>query len=142
MEKDLIIKLMSTGQIYKDGIPVKMSKRSGTYVTLRDLLDEVGKDLIRFLFLMRKNDAPLDFDFNKAIEQTKDNPVFYVQYANARICSILKRARSLGINTEKEFIAKTDLSYLSSDSEILIIRKLSEWPNIIFVSASRYSLIV
>ena len=87
---------------------------------------------------MRKNDAPLDFDFNKAIEQTKDNPVFYVQYANARICSILKRARSLGINTEKEFTAKTDLSYLSSDSEILIIRKLSEWPNIIFVSASRY----
>ena len=137
-KKDLIIKLCQLVKLYKDGIPVKMSKRSGTYVTLRDLLDEVGKDSIRFLFLMRKNDAPLDFDFNKAIEQTKDNPVFYVQYANARICSILKRARSLGINTEKEFIAKTDLSYLSSESEILIIRKLSEWPNIIFVSASRY----
>ena len=137
-KKDLIIKLCQLVKLYKDGIPVKMSKRAGTYVTLRDLLDEVGKDSIRFLFLMRKNDAPLDFDFNKAIEQTKDNPVFYVQYANARICSILKRARSLGINTEKEFIAKTDLSYLSSDSEILIIRKLSEWPNIIFVSASRY----
>ena len=137
-KKDLIIKLCQLVKLYKDGIPVKMSKRVGTYVTLRDLLDEVGKDSIRFLFLMRKNDAPLDFDFNKAIEQTKDNPVFYVQYANARICSILKRARSLGINTEKEFIAKTDLSYLSSESEILIIRKLSEWPNIIFVSASRY----
>ena len=137
-KKDLIIKLCQLVKLYKDGIPVKMSKRAGTYVTLRDLLDEVGKDSIRFLFLMRKNDAPLDFDFNKAIEQTKDNPVFYVQYANARICSILKRARSLGINTEKEFIAKTDLSYLSSESEILIIRKLSEWPNIIFVSASRY----
>ena len=137
-KKDLIIKLCQLVRLYKDGIPVKMSKRSGTYVTLRDLLDEVGKDSIRFLFLMRKNDAPLDFDFNKAIEQTKDNPVFYVQYANARICSILKRARSLGINTEKEFTAKTDLSYLSSDSEILIIRKLSEWPNIILVSASRY----
>ena len=137
-KKDLIIKLCQLVKLYKDGIPVKMSKRAGTYVTLRDLLDEVGKDSIRFLFLMRKNDAPLDFDFNKAIEQTKDNPVFYVQYANARICSILKRARSLGINTEKEFIAKTDLSYLSSESEILIIRKLSEWPNIIFVSASRF----
>ena len=137
-KKDLIIKLCQLVKLYKDGIPVKMSKRVGTYVTLRDLLDEVGKDSIRFLFLMRKNDAPLDFDFNKAIEQTKDNPVFYVQYANARICSILKRARSLGINTEKEFIATTDLSYLSSESEILIIRKLSEWPNIIFVSASRY----
>ena len=137
-KKDLIIRLCQLVKLYNDGVPVKMSKRSGTYVTLRDLLDEVGKDSIRFLFLMRKNDAPLDFDFNKAIEQTKDNPVFYVQYANARICSILKRARSLGINTEKEFIAKTDLSYLSSDSEILIIRKLSEWPNIIFVSASRY----
>ena len=137
-KKDLIIKLCQLVKLYKDGIPVKMSKRAGTYVTLRDLLDEVGKDSIRFLFLMRKNDAPLDFDFNKAIEQTKDNPVFYVQYANARICSILKRARSLGINTEKEFIATTDLTYLSSESEILIIRKLSEWPNIIFVSASRY----
>ncbi len=137
-KKDLIIKLCQLVKLYKDGIPVKMSKRAGTYVTLRDLLDEVGKDSIRFLFLMRKNDAPLDFDFNKAIEQTKDNPVFYVQYANARIYSILKRARSLGINTEKEFIAKTDLSYLSSENEILIIRKLSEWPNIIFVSASRY----
>ena len=137
-KKDLIIKLCQLVRLFKDGIPMKMSKRSGTYVTLRDLLDEVGKDSIRFLFLMRKNDAPLDFDFNKAIEQTKDNPVFYVQYANARICSILKRARSLGINTEKEFIATTDLTYLSSESEILIIRKLSEWPNIIFVSASRY----
>ena len=137
-KKDLIIKLCQLVRLFKDGIPMKMSKRSGTYVTLRDLLDEVGKDSIRFLFLMRKNDAPLDFDFNKAIEQTKDNPVFYVQYANARICSILKRARSLGINTEKEFIATTNLTYLSSESEILIIRKLSEWPKIIFVSASRY----
>ena len=137
-KKNLIIKLCQLVKLYKDGIPVKMSKRSGTYVTLRDLLDEVGKDSIRFLFLMRKNDAPLDFDFNKAIEQTKDNPVFYVQYANARICSILKRAVSLGINIEKEFIANTDLCYLSSESEISIVRKLSEWPNIIFVSASRY----
>ena len=94
-KKDLKIKLCQLVKLYKDGKPVKMSKRAGTYITLSDLLEEVGKDSIRFLFLMRKNDAPLDFDFSKAIEQTKDNPVFYVQYANARICSILKRAKSL-----------------------------------------------
>ena len=115
-----------------------MSKRSGTYVTLRDLLNEVGKDSIRFLFLMRKNDAPLDFDFTKAIQQTKDNPVFYVQYANARICSILKRAKSLNVIIKDEFLSSADLTKLSTDSEISIIRKLSEWPNVIFFSASRY----
>ena len=137
-KKDLKIKLCQLVKLYKEGKPVKMSKRSGTYVTLRDLLNEVGKDSIRFLFLMRKNDAPLDFDFTKAIQQTKDNPVFYVQYANARICSILKRAKSLNVIIKDEFLSSADLTKLSTDSEISIIRKLSEWPNVIFFSASRY----
>ncbi|MFL2802370.1 MAG: arginine--tRNA ligase [Paracoccaceae bacterium] len=137
-KKDLKIKLCQLVKLYKEGKPVKMSKRSGTYVTLRDLLNEVGKDSIRFLFLMRKNDAPLDFDFTKAIQQTKDNPVFYVQYANARICSILKRAKSLNVIIKDEFLSSADLTKLSTDSEISIIRKLSEFPNVIFFSASRY----
>ena len=136
-EKNLTIKLCQLVKLYKDGIPVKMSKRAGTYVTLRDLLDEVGKDSIRFLFLMRKNDAPLDFDFSKAIEQTKDNPVFYVQYANARICSILKRAESLNIILTDNFLSAVDLYYLKNKNEISIIRKLSEWPNTLFLSATR-----
>ena len=85
-----------------------------------------------------KNDAPLDFDFTKAIEQTKDNPVFYVQYANARICSILKRAKSLNIIINDEFLSTSDLNKLSTESEVSIIRKLSEWPNVIFFSVSRY----
>lgn len=137
-KKDLNIKLCQLVKLYKDGKPVKMSKRAGTYITLGDLLNEVGKDSIRFLFLMRKNDAPLDFDFTKAIEQTKDNPVFYVQYANARICSILKRAKSLNIMINDKALSKTDLNKLKTESEVSIIRKLSEWPNVIFFSATRY----
>ena len=136
-KKDLKIKLCQLVKLYKDGRPVKMSKRAGTYITLGDLLNEVGKDSVRFLFLMRKNDAPLDFDFTKAIEQTKDNPVFYVQYANARICSILKRAKSLNIIINDEFLSTSDLNKLSTESEVSIIRKL-EWPNVIFFSVSRY----
>ena len=137
-KKDLKIKLCQLVKLYKDGKPVKMSKRAGTYITLGDLLNEVGKDSIRFLFLMRKNDAPLDFDFTKAIEQTKDNPVFYVQYANARICSILKRVKSLNIIINDEFLSTCDLNKLSTESEVSIMRKLSEWPNVIFFSVSRY----
>ena len=137
-KKDLVIKLCQLVKLYKDGKPVKMSKRTGTYITLRDLLNEVGKDPIRFSFLMRKNDVPLDFDFSKAIEQSKDNPVFYVQYANARICSIFKKARSLNIKITDESLFHNDLSYLSTDSEISIIRKLSEWPTVIIFSAIRY----
>jgi arginyl-tRNA synthetase len=87
---------------------------------------------------MRKNDAPLDFDFTKAIEQTKDNPIFYVQYANARICSIFKRAKSLNIPVRDKDLSTSDLNKLSTENEISIIRKLSEWPNVIFFSVSRY----
>ncbi len=137
-KKELKIKLCQLVKLYKNGKPVKMSKRAGTYITLGDLLDEVGKDSIRFLFLMRKNDAPLDFDFSKAIDQTKDNPVFYVQYANARIFSILKRAKSLKIIVNDKTLFSTNLNKLSTDSEVSIIRKLAEWPNVIFFSVSRY----
>ena len=91
-EDRLDIKLTQLVKLYKNGEEFKMSKRAGTFVTLRDLIDEVGADVTRFTMLTRKNDAPLDFDFDKALEQSKDNPVFYVQYAHARICSALRKA--------------------------------------------------
>ena len=136
-EKDLTVRLCQLVKLYKDGKPVKMSKRAGSYVTLRDLLDEVGKDAIRFLLLMRKNDAPLEFDFNKAIEQTRENPVFYVQYANARICSIIKRAKEENIDVSDSLLSKADLALLGNESELQTIRKLAEWPNILTKATSR-----
>jgi len=137
-EKDLIIRLCQLVKLYKDGNPVKMSKRAGSYITLRDLLDEVGKDAIRFLLLMRKNDAPIDFDFAKAVEQTRDNPVFYVQYANARICSILRRAKESNIDVSDKALLAADLSLLKNESELLAIKKLAEWPSIVIKAASRF----
>ncbi len=137
-EKDLIIRLCQLVKLYKDGKPVKMSKRAGSYVTLRDLLDEVGKDAIRFLLLMRKNDAPIDFEFTKAVEQTRENPVFYVQYANARICSILKRAKESNINIDDHALSEADLHLLKNESELQVIKKLAEWPSIIIKATSRF----
>ena len=81
---DFDIKVCQLVKLFRAGEPVRMSKRAGTFVTLRDVVDEVGRDPVRFMMLMRKNDAPLDFDFAKVTEQSKDNPVFYVQYAHAR----------------------------------------------------------
>ena len=84
------IKLIQLVKLFKNGEPFKMSKRAGTFVTLRDLVEEVGADAVRFHMLTRKNDAPLDFDFDKVLEQSRENPVFYVQYANARVVMYLK----------------------------------------------------
>ena len=137
-EKDLIIRLCQLVKLYKDGKPVKMSKRAGSYVTLRELIDEVGKDAIRFLLLMRKNDAPIDFEFTKAVEQTRENPVFYVQYANARICSILKRAKESNINIDDLALSEADLHLLENESELQVIKKLAEWPSIIIKATSRF----
>ena len=137
-DKNLTVKLCQLVKLYKDGKPVKMSKRAGSYITLRDLLDEVGKDAIRFLLLMRKNDAPIDFDFSRAIEQTRENPVFYVQYANARICSIFKRAMEANIDTSDSVLSKVDLSLLNNESEMQTIRKLAEWPNVLVKATVRF----
>jgi arginyl-tRNA synthetase len=93
----LEVKLVQLVRLYKGGEPFKMSKRAGTFVTLREVVDQVGADVTRFVMLTRKNDAPLDFDFDKVLEQSKDNPVFYVQYAHARICSVLRKADEAGI---------------------------------------------
>ncbi|MFN3938871.1 MAG: arginine--tRNA ligase, partial [Gemmobacter sp.] len=127
----LDIRLVQLVRLFKGGQPFKMSKRAGTFVTLRDLIDEVGADVVRFVMLTRKNDAPLDFDFDKVLEQSKDNPVWYVQYASARVHSVLRRAAEAGIDLS----APPDLARLDHPAEIALIRKLAEWPRLVEIAA-------
>ena len=127
----LDIKLTQLVKLWKDGEPFKMSKRAGTFITLRDVVDQVGADVTRFHMLTRKNDATLDFDFARVTEQSKDNPVFYVQYAHARVCSVLRRAEEAGIATEDTTIATADLSKLDHAAELGLARKIAEWPRLV-----------
>uniref|UniRef100_UPI0035673401 DALR anticodon-binding domain-containing protein n=1 Tax=Thalassovita aquimarina TaxID=2785917 RepID=UPI0035673401 len=131
----LDIKLCQLVKLYKNGEPFKMSKRAGTFVTLRDVVEQVGADVTRFHMLTRKNDAPLDFDFDKVLEQSKDNPVFYVQYANARICSVLRKAEEAGIAHDDATLAAADLSQLGHEAELSVAKKLSEWPRLVEIAA-------
>ncbi len=131
----LDIKLTQLVKLYKNGEPFKMSKRAGTFVTLRDVIDEVGSDVTRFVMLMRKNDAPLDFDFAKATEQSKDNPVFYVQYAHARVASVFRKAGGENSDTA---LAKADLSLLAHEDEQALLRKLAEWPRLVEAAAGAH----
>ena len=129
------VKLMQLVKLLKNGEPVKMSKRSGTFVTLRDVVEEVGPDVTRFAMLFRKNDAPLDFDFDKVTEQSKDNPVFYVQYAHARAQSVLRKAREMGLDVEAEALSAADLSRLGHESELKVAHSLAEWPRLVEIAA-------
>ena len=108
----LEIKLAQIVRLFKDGEEFKMSKRAGTFITVQDLLREVGKDVTRFIMLTRKNDAPLDFDFSKVTEQSKDNPVFYVQYAHARVMSVLRKAKAAGLPCTDAALSDADLTLL------------------------------
>jgi arginyl-tRNA synthetase len=128
----LDIKLTQLVKLYKNGEPFKMSKRAGTFVTLRDVVDAVGKDVTRFHMLTRKNDAPLDFDFDKVTEQSKDNPVFYVQYAHARVHSVLRRA---DVDVSDATLAGADLSGLTHPAELALAAKLAEWPRLVEIAA-------
>ncbi|MDO5630394.1 MAG: arginine--tRNA ligase [Paracoccus sp. (in: a-proteobacteria)] len=127
----LDIKLIQLVKLFKNGEPFKMSKRAGTFVTLRDVVDEAGADVTRFIMLTRKNDAALDFDFAKVLEQSKDNPVWYVQYASARTHSVLRRAADMGVDTSDSALAGADLSRLTHPAEIDLMRKLAEWPRLV-----------
>ncbi|MCE8419268.1 arginine--tRNA ligase [Rhodovulum sulfidophilum] len=131
----LDIKLIQLVKLWKNGEPFKMSKRAGTYVTLRDVVEQVGRDVTRFVMLTRKNDAPLDFDFDKVLEQSKDNPVFYVQYAHARISSVLRKAAGAGIAVDDATLAAADLTKLDHEAEIAVAKKLAEWPRLIEIAA-------
>jgi len=131
----LDIKLCQLVKLFKNGEPFKMSKRAGTFVTLRDLVEQVGPDVTRFVMLTRKNDASLDFDFDKVQEQSKDNPVFYVQYAHARVNSVLKKATSAGIPVDDATLKAADLSVLSHEAELAVAKKLASFPRLIETAA-------
>ncbi len=128
----LTVLLCQLVKLYRDGEPVRMSKRSGDFITLREVVEEVGRDPIRFMMLYRKSDAPLDFDFAKVTEQSKDNPVFYVQYASARCHSVFRQAAEQfpGESFAREKLA-AGLGALTDEGEIGLIRKLAEYPRLI-----------
>jgi arginyl-tRNA synthetase len=124
----LDIKLIQMVKLYKNGEPFKMSKRAGTFVTLRDVVEMVGPDVTRFVMLTRKNDAALDFDFDKVTEQSRENPVWYVQYANARVTSVLRKGAEAGVDTSDAALADAELSRLDHPSERALIARLADWP--------------
>ncbi|MEE1611293.1 arginine--tRNA ligase [Microvirga sp. CF3016] len=137
---DLDVKLCQLVKLLRGGEPVKMSKRSGDFVTLREVVDEVGRDAARFMMIFRKNDAPLDFDLAKVVEQSKDNPVFYVQYAHARCASVLRQAAEAfpGADFSAAQLGKADLSILSDEAEMDIIHRIAQFPRTIEAAAEAH----
>ena len=129
--KPFDVKLVQMVRLLRGGEPVKMSKRSGSFVTLADVVEEVGKDVVRFTMLTRKADAQMDFDFAKVVEASKDNPVFYVQYAHARIRSLHRRAAAEGISVSGE----ADLALLD-DSELALVRLAAQYPRTVEAAAA------
>ena len=121
------VKLCQLVNLKSDGKPVKMSKRAGNFVTMKSVVDSVGADVLRFIMLTRKNDAPLDFDILKVQEQSKDNPVYYVQYANIRINSLYKKAINIGIDLNED-IDNIDFELLDNTFELNLIKIISKWP--------------
>lgn len=138
---DLDVKIVQLVRLLRAGEPVKMSKRAGDFVTLRDVVDEVGRDAVRFMMLYRKNDAVLDFDLAKVIEQSRDNPVFYVQYAHARGQSVFRRAREVVPMLPEEPAARaaalveSDLGQLVDAGEIALMRRLALFPRLVEAAA-------
>jgi len=129
---ELTVLLCQLVRLLRAGEPVKMSKRAGEFITLRDVVDEVGRDAIRFMMLYRKNGEPLDFDFAKVTEQSKDNPVFYVQYASARCYSVFRQAKEqIGLERPDRSALAKDTALLNDPGEIALIRKLAEFPRMI-----------
>ncbi len=137
---ELDVKLCQLVKLFRGGAPVKMSKRSGEFVTLRDVVDEVGKDPVRFMMLYRKNDAPLDFDFQKVTEQSRDNPVFYVQYGHARIASVFRMAgeEMPDLAVSADALQSAPFDRLDDAGEIAMIRRLGEYPRLIEQAASSH----
>ncbi len=134
------VKLCQLVNLLDKGEPVRMSKRAGTFVTMRDVVDEVGKDAFRFMMLTRRNDQPLDFDFAKITEQSRDNPVFYVQYAHARASSVLRHAAAefSTIDVAPAALAAAPLGRLADPSELALIRLLAGWPRLVESAAEAH----
>ena len=131
---ELQCKVCQLVKLFKKGKPFKMSKRAGEFISVQDLLNEVDKDSIRFMLLNRSNDVEIDFDFDKILEKSKDNPVYYVQYSFARISSLF---RSLNLNLNDKVVLKKD-KFKLNDFEIKILRKIFEWPKIVEISSSKF----
>jgi len=139
-ESRLEVLICQLVKLLRGGQPVKMSKRSGEFVTLRELVDEVGKGVVRFIMLTRKSDAPLDFDLEKVLEQTRDNPVFYVQYAHARCRSVLRLAAEAApaLDLGSEALAAGPLHRLGDPAELALVRQLAAWPRLVESAAEAY----
>jgi len=137
---ELDIKLCQMVHLMKNGEPMRMSKRAGNFVTLRDLIDEVGRDVVRFLMLTRKSDTQMEFDLVKAVEQSRENPVFYVQYAHARCRSVLRSAPDelAGLDTSPDALAGADLSLLADPAELDLVKIMAAWPRIIEQAAEAH----
>jgi len=143
-EATLDVKVVQLVRLLRSGEPVKMSKRSGDFVTLREVVDEVGKDAVRFMMLYRKNDAVLDFDLAKVIEQSRENPVFYVQYGHARGHSVFRNARAVVPDLPQEdgaraaYLAEAELDRLSDPAELDLLRRLALYPRTIEAAAAAH----
>jgi arginyl-tRNA synthetase len=133
---ELDVKLCQLVRVMRNGELVRMSKRAGTFVTLRDLLDEVGPDVVRFTMLTRKNDAPFDFDLAKATEQSRDNPVWYVQYGHARSRSVMRQASAAGIGVDG--LDSTPLDHLDDAGERALVRLIAQWPRQVEAAAAAH----
>ena len=136
----LDVRLCQLVKLLRNGEPVKMSKRSGDFVTLREVIDEVGRDAVRFMMIFRKNDATLDFDLAKVVEQSKDNPVFYVQYAHARCASIFRQAREAfpDLDFAPAALAQSDLARLTDEAEVGIVKLIASYPRVIEGAAAAH----
>ncbi len=136
----LDVKICQLVKLFRAGEPVKMSKRSGTFVTLREVVEEVGRDPVRFMMLYRKNDAPLDFDFAKVTEKSRDNPVFYVQYAHARAHSVFRNARETypDLDPQGVEIRSSPVEKLVDEGEIILIKRISQFPRLIEQAAAAH----
>ena len=141
---ELDVKIVQLVKLLRGGEPVKMSKRSGDFVTLREVVEEVGRDAVRFMMLYRSNDAVLDFDLLKVLEQSRDNPVFYVQYAHARGQSVFRNARAVvpqlpeGDDTRAPLLAKAPLDRLADSGELALMRQIALYPRLVEAAASAH----
>jgi len=139
-QAEVVVRFCQLVKLFRGGEPFKMSKRSGDFITLRDVVDEVGRDPVRFMMLYRKNDAPLDFDFQKVTEQSKDNPVFYVQYGHARCRSVMRQATEElpGVAIDDKALAEADFSALTDSGELELLAKMAVWPKIVEAAAETH----
>jgi arginyl-tRNA synthetase len=134
----LDLKICQLINLLDGGQPLRMSKRAGRIVTMRDVIDEVGKDVVRFIMLTRRNDAPLDFDLAKVTEQSRDNPVWYVQYAHARIASVLRHAKAADLPVGQDWLLQAPLDLLTDPAEIALIRQIATYPRVLEAAATHH----